>query len=584
MAREDFWEQVEEALHEALQRPLDCRDEFVAGIADAEIQAEVKSLIAAEGGGPKLDIEKDIAEAAQELTAEPVLRDRNIGHFELLDLAGRGGMSQVYIARDKHLGRKVALKLFPRSLSADTDRIRRFKQEARAASALNHPNIVTVYEIAESDGHLFIATEYVAGETLEERLRRGHIPVSEVLSVGRQLASALTAAHDAGIIHRDIKPGNIMIRSDGTLKLLDFGLARVENALLGGKLEQSAHAAERLTVPGTVFGTPAYMSPEQCKCEVVDLRTDLWSAGAVLYELLSSHPAFAEASVPETLVAILNRQPPLPSQNNQEVPEALDRLVMKLLQKSREARVSSSAELLLALDELSRTEKARYQSVSPAKKRLPAYASRLVLVAIVGICLLLTFYLGRRPSPRLTAIPAHNLQIDYWLTVQNLSVDGRINRSFESPGNASLPPNCRFRFNVRSKQDGYLYLLNEASTSISPRQLTNLFPSPFRNGGSAKAVANQVLTTGWFRINKQVGTETVWLIWAPKSLRPLDELRSLMNAQWKGVIVEPEQRKAVESLLSRHQSEAWIEPTGKRVRLSENGQILVRKIEINIGG
>src|SRR2546428_4589391 len=209
-----------------------------------------------------------------------------LGRYEIRSKIGEGGMGEVYLAQDTKLDRKVALKILPAELAANQDRMRRFVQEAKAASALNHPNILTIYEVDEADSVHSIATEFIDGETLRQRMKSAPTKLGEVLDVGSQIANALAAAHVVGIVHRDIKPDNIMLRRDGIVKVLDFGLAKLTERLPPDSVDaEAATKALVQTEPGVVMGTAIYMSPEQARGMTVDVRTDIFSLGAVLYEM-----------------------------------------------------------------------------------------------------------------------------------------------------------------------------------------------------------------------------------------------------------------------------------------------------------
>ena len=231
------------------------------------------------------------------------LPGQSLGHFQLIQLLGRGGMGEVYVAYDRILHRRVALKLLPDDFAHDAQRRRRFETEARAAGTLNHTNIVTVFEFGETEGRHFLATELVEGETLEARLTRGSPTATEAIRIAAQVASALASAHAAGVLHRDLKPGNIMLRSDGVAKVLDFGLARFSEA------DREGPTIETRTLEGRVMGTLAYMSPEQVRGQSLDWRTDMWSLGIVLYEMLSGRRPFDGASQADAIGAILTRNP-----------------------------------------------------------------------------------------------------------------------------------------------------------------------------------------------------------------------------------------------------------------------------------
>ncbi|HYL98703.1 MAG TPA: protein kinase [Blastocatellia bacterium] len=267
-----------------------------------------------------------------------------ISHYQVLRKLGEGGMAEVYLAEDTRLSRKVALKILPTALTADQSRLSRFKQEARAVSSLNHPNIVTIYDIGEEGGVHFIATEYVEGETLRSRLSRSRMAAPDILEMGVQVASALAAAHKERIIHRDIKPENIMLRPDGYAKLLDFGIAKLSER----RKESSETAADPTVVqtePGMVIGTPRYMSPEQVRGLDVDTRSDIFSLGVVIYEAVAGKPPFEGATISDAIVAVLSTEPDPLAPHLKTVPPELQRIVSKALQKDRAARYQFASDL-----------------------------------------------------------------------------------------------------------------------------------------------------------------------------------------------------------------------------------------------
>ncbi|MDQ3755199.1 MAG: serine/threonine protein kinase, partial [Acidobacteriota bacterium] len=273
---------------------------------------------------------------------------RALGHYQILARLGAGGMGEVYLARDERLGRQIALKLLPSQFTKDQERLRRFQQEARAASALNHPNILTIHEIGEADGHHFLATELIEGETLRAQLKRAPMKIGEALDVAAQCASALAAAHAAGIVHRDIKPENIMVRRDGYVKVLDFGLAKLTER----PDVDSEDSTLVNTGAGVVMGTPAYMSPEQARGQKVDACTDLWSLGVVLYEMVGGRVPFTGETASDVISLIL-RDEPLPlTRIAPEVPTELEWIVKKALRKDPEERYQTAKELLTDLKNL----------------------------------------------------------------------------------------------------------------------------------------------------------------------------------------------------------------------------------------
>jgi two-component system, LytTR family, response regulator len=287
-----------------------------------------------------------------EVMADPIAAGSNIGHYRVVSRLGEGGMGAVYLADDMTLGRRVALKVLPANVAAEPDRMHRFVQEAKLASALTHPNVAYIYEIGDDDGLRFLAMEYVGGEPLSLRLGRGSLPFSELLSVAIQVADALDDAHSKGIVHRDIKPSNLMLTPRGHVKVLDFGLAKLE-------APTSGHETQVMTSAGVVMGTVAYMSPEQALGRDMDHRTDLFSLGVVLYEMATARLPFPGTTPSETMARILSAQPEAIARFNYDVPEGLDRVVRKCLEKDRERRYQSARELLVDLKNLERDSSSR---------------------------------------------------------------------------------------------------------------------------------------------------------------------------------------------------------------------------------
>jgi serine/threonine protein kinase/DNA-binding beta-propeller fold protein YncE len=278
-----------------------------------------------------------------------------LGRYEILSQLGAGGMGEIYLALDTTLGRKVALKILPESVASNVNRMQRFVQEAKAASALNHPNILTIHEIGTEPGAHFIATEFIDGETLRQHVTLTPPEISEAIDIAIQVASALSSAHAAGIIHRDVKPENIMLRRDGILKILDFGLAKLTEQWRADEVDQDAATKAMVqTEPGVVLGTTVYMSPEQARGLDIDTRTDIWSLGVVLYEMIAGRAPFKGPTASDTNAAILKTDPPMLSQKVPHTPAELERIVKKALQKDREERYQNIKDLLLDLKSLKR--------------------------------------------------------------------------------------------------------------------------------------------------------------------------------------------------------------------------------------
>jgi serine/threonine protein kinase len=350
------WQKVDKVLQIALDLPAAERAVMLAEVrtGDPELHSEALSLIEAhEKAGDFLEspaLETD----AQVLIGDDE-RDREIGPYKIVKRLGQGGMGEVFLAQDRRLGRLVALKTLPSYFVSDDERLRRFQNEARAASALNHPNILTIYEVGESDSTHFIAAEYIEGDTLRELISAGNLRLGEVLDIFAQLLSGLSVAHAAGIIHRDIKPENIMRRADGSIKILDFGIAK----LMEPWEETTASFAHNQTQTGALMGTIGYVSPEQVRGLPVDERTDIWSCGVLLHEMLAGQRPFAGVTNADTIVAILER-PPAPmfaNELNSSVLRPLQRIVNKALSKQAEERYASATEML--------------EDVSAATQRLP---------------------------------------------------------------------------------------------------------------------------------------------------------------------------------------------------------------------
>ncbi len=350
------WHRVKEVFEAALDHPPGERAAFVgqACAGDSLLQSEVNSLLSSYEQETRFMETPAAALAAQSLVKEEsaALVGQQLGHYQIIRELGRGGMGVVYLAQDTSLGRSVALKLLPRHLTSDPERLRRFEREARAASALNHPNILTIHEIGQTDGLHFIETEFINGITLREQMRIEELKLGEALNIAAQIASALAAAHEAGIVHRDIKPENVMLRRDGYVKVLDFGLAKLIGQQPVAVNAESAARAGVLTDTAAVIGTVGYMSPEQGRGLAVDARTDIWSLGVVLYEMVTKRAPFTGETASHVIVSILEQEPPPLTDYLPELPGRLQEIVSKVLCKNRAERYQSINELLVDLKSL----------------------------------------------------------------------------------------------------------------------------------------------------------------------------------------------------------------------------------------
>ena len=401
------WKEVDALLDAALDMPECEGEQFVlrASAGDTRLREEVLSLLRAQSQAAHFMERSAIRVAAQALAhgraaSHESLIGKPLGDYRVESLLGSGGMGEVYLAHDSKLNRKAALKILPRHFVADAERADRFRREALALSALNHPNLITIYEVGESGGVNFIAMEFVVGRTLRS-MTDGGLSLKESLAVASQVAEALAAAHQAGIVHRDIKPDNIMVRADGYVKLLDFGLA---------KLTASADGADAAqTRAGTAMGTLAYMSPEQASGEAIDQRTDIWSLGVVLYEIVTGRKPFDGGDRRATVNAILSGGVAPARDFDPSLPAELDSILDKALEKERDLRYQTAADFHADLKRLRRTldsatSSARQRAVTKSgaaastRPRLFLAVAALALLAAAGVTLW-RLYISRPGRP-----------------------------------------------------------------------------------------------------------------------------------------------------------------------------------------
>jgi serine/threonine protein kinase len=342
------WAEVNDVLHRAMELVPERRDVFLdeACAADDSLRHEVESLLAAS--------DRAGSSFLQSSPAMRLVRGTQLDGYEIQDLLGAGGMGEVYRARDLRLHRNVAVKVLPAQAASDPDRLRRFEHEAMAAAALNHPNILAVFQMGTHEGAPYLVSELLEGQTLREQIERGGVSTRKAIDYAAQLARGLAAAHEKGVVHRDLKPENLFITPDGRVKILDFGLA---------KLMESQPSSDTLilhagTNPGAVMGTVGYMSPEQVRGERADHRADIFAFGAIFYEMLTGKRAFQKPTAAETLAAILNEEPPPFSQTGLEIPPGPERIARRCLEKNREERFQSASDLAFAVQALSDPEAA----------------------------------------------------------------------------------------------------------------------------------------------------------------------------------------------------------------------------------
>ncbi len=431
------WRQVDQLFQSAFERAPDKRAAFISEACggDDSLRREVEALLAADGQAESFIEAPAYAVAAPLIVGgdTPSLVGKSIGHYRIISLVGKGGMGEVYRAEDTHLRREVAIKVLPDDFAKDAGRLRRFEQEARAASATNHPNIITIHEIGEAEGRRYIVTEYVAGETLRQRLARmpqQKMEPKEAVDLAVQIATALSAAHEAGITHRDIKPENVMVRPDGLVKVLDFGLAKLTEGRRDGETEgKTLSVSPSLrpspsTEPGMVMGTMSYMSPEQARGQKVDQRTDIFSLGVMLYEMIAGRRPFEGATTSDVIAALLSTEPPPLSQYCAEAPAKLERIVGKCLAKDREARYQSAEELIVELKTLRSGSQAEGVAAS---RRIEGAGARFaswrwpVVAAIAAMLIVgLVYFLVWRRAPAVQPDQIKSLAV---LPLENLSGD-----------------------------------------------------------------------------------------------------------------------------------------------------------------
>jgi serine/threonine protein kinase/Flp pilus assembly protein TadD len=426
-------ETVEGIFHAALDQEPDDLGAFLktACKGDELLRGKVEALMASHQRAGSF-IETSVASLATRIVEQrqaDLLIGQTIGHYKILERIGTGGMGEVYLASDLTAGRKAALKLLPMRFTGEAERLKRFQQEARAAVGLNHPNILTVYEIGEDHSTHYIASELIDGETLRQRLTRGRMQLSEAVDVAIQVTRALAAAHEAGIVHRDIKPENIMLRPDGYVKVLDFGIAKLAEQEVPVTTAEEEAVLLVETNLGSILGTVRYMSPEQARGAPVNQGTDLWSLGVVLYEMATGRAPFTGDTPREVMASILGTEPPRLTSSIAQTPAELQRIASKALSKEQERRYQSAHELLEALKSLRRGMEFKAEldrsAAAPSWLRRTWSPTALVPVLLLAaLAVALPFYWQRNLTTN--SIPEKSIAV---LPFQNLS-DNKENSDF----------------------------------------------------------------------------------------------------------------------------------------------------------
>ena len=387
------WQKMKGILYEALELPPEQRAEFLDRVCSGEdsLRQQVDSLLSS--GDQSCS---NLLQSSRPRV--PLSSGTNLGHYEIQSLLGAGGMGEVYRGHDPRLGRDVAVKILPHLFSEDPERLRRFEQEARAAAALSHPNILAIYDVGTTeDGISYVVSELLDGETLRQCLRRGALPTRKAVDLALQMAKGLAAAHDKGIIHRDLKPENLFLTKDGHLKILDFGLAKLVDSQAASP---NARTLTRDTTAGVMMGTVGYMPPEQVRGLAVDQRSDIFAAGAVVYEMLSGERAFQGETAADTIEAILNRDPRPLTEASPTVPPAFERVVQRCLEKNPDERFHSVRDVGYALEAISDVPGSRAggRALSPAGRRASTGHRYPVwgVVALLALSVAATYMYHRR--------------------------------------------------------------------------------------------------------------------------------------------------------------------------------------------
>ena len=601
------WQQISRIFKSAISLDPEARNAYVAGQcgSDESLRAEVDKLIAshqqaseqnfiggmaAEAAAPLLVVENDVGPTQRTLS-----NGQQFGAYVILNALGAGGMGEVYLARDTRLDRTVALKILPPDISTDNRRMQRFRQEAKVASSLNQPNILTVYEFGEVNELTFLATEFVDGETLRNHLRlKKKLKFGELLDIITQVLAALDAAHEANIVHRDIKPENVMIRRrDHVVKVLDFGLAKLTEKKIS-KEEESEAATAFKTAPGIIMGTINYMSPEQAQARAIDQRTDIWSTGVMLYEMVAGRMPFSGITTSHTIVQILEKDP-LPLSG--DVPSELERIVLKAIAKDPDERYQTAKDMLIDVRSLKRQLELKAEierTSSPNTKRIeqvesPPGKKRVLLIALGAMVLVTAAIFGvniwrssRQRAVTPTPAATEERTLTYWITVQKF----RNNKPYQDPftlaGEINFEANYQIRVSVRSPQAGYLYVLNEGPGSAQP-EFVVLFPSPTANRGSQLLHAEQLVQIPeqtWFRFDTQQGVEKLWLIFSADAVPELEAVKQFANPQAKGLITDVAQNRAVQSFLSGSTAKPTADKSETLTTLKAAGKQLIYPIKL----
>jgi serine/threonine protein kinase len=575
------WQQISRIFKSAISLDATARAAYVKERCgtDDDLREEVERLIESHHQAEDHDFIGGLAveKAAELLTGDErklsLEKGQHFGAYVILDHLGTGGMGEVYLARDSRLDRTVALKILSADVAADKRRMQRFRQEARVASSLNQPNILTIYEFGEVDNLTYLAAEYIDGETLRDLVRGKRLKLGEILDIGIQMLAALDAAHEANIVHRDMKPENVMIRRrDHVVKVLDFGLAKLieKRDTLAYHTSDSEAATELRTAPGLIMGTVNYMSPEQARARAVDARSDIWSTGIMIYEMAAGTKPFGGATSAHTIVEILEKEPPsLTDVGPPGMPEELQRIVAKSLAKEPHERYQTAKDMMFDLRNLKKrldvdeNLPTRQLTIEAPKSKRWLLVALIAAVGVLAGVFAVNAWRSRQGAPVVgppqTVAPAPvERALTYWITVQKFKDDRPYQDPFDISGEINFEAGYRIRLNVSSPQPGYLYVLNEgpATTGGEP-EFVAVFPSSTSNQGSEVVAANQsvkIPDQSWLRFDKEQGVEKLWLVFSERSVPELEGIKAFANTQTAGLITDARLNKSIQSFLNSHSS------------------------------
>ncbi|HKS10524.1 MAG TPA: serine/threonine-protein kinase [Pyrinomonadaceae bacterium] len=596
------WQQISRIFKSAISLDGEARAAYVANQCgtDSSLRSEVEKLLAFhQRAGDENFIGGRAADDGAVLLVENVElkprleKGRQLGSYLILDQLGAGGMGEVYLAKDSRLERTVALKVLSPDIAEDKRRMQRFRQEAKVASSLNQPNILTIFEFGEVDGLTFLATEFIDGETLRHSLHDHRLKLDETIDIAIQVLTALEAAHEARIVHRDIKPENVMIRHrDRLVKVLDFGLAKVTET--GARVDTEA-ATEFKTTPGVLMGTINYMSPEQARALAVDERTDIWSVGVMLYEMVTGVMPFGGPTSSHTLVQIIEQEPP---PLVKDAPVELQRIIRKAMAKSPNERYQSAKDMAEDLKNLRKqldhgevlaTDHTDNTDHTKEKKRVLFVALVAMAIATAAI-FAVSIWRASRERPAV-AVPAPSpvvagpeRRLTYWITVQKFR-EGKYKDPYTVAGEINFEAGDQVRLNVRTPEPGHLYILNEGPRGgETVPEFNILFPSPTANKGASLLAADQQIQipeASWYQFDTQEGVERLWLVFSEDAVAELENVKQFANKKASGLIADMTQNKLVYDFLTSHSTVKPDVDKGETLTtLKASGKLLVYPVRL----